>query len=423
MGWWGVGVIYTHDPVSGLVLPRSARSGVGGVVRARQGFLHIGSRPWRGVQTPAGSGGGGDVTSITSLSQDAFGAAGGESIMATCVGVTGTPAVTINGVSATVTGTTGTTVAFTTPAISGITLPQYVTLVIGTQTFTNYNFQTSGVFGKFGHPTTFPLEVFADGGSVLGTTDFENNAVKSTDNQLDKFTTPNALSSLTVVDSSVVTPYRGSKCLRAVTGLTTDNTTTYGGSWPQTDICSSSGGTGRWHRWALQLPAATLASVANNGQIKLFLSRDGVQNFVVVATGPESRDPAQDGINVLAVNNDNSNAHINDNTPNPPSGAGSYGTEPVIVADTWMELLVYEYYDTVAGKGHAKCLLNRKKIADSEFENPSNDSFLAGMGDSTSSNSRNAQFGMVYTQNALSYPFTVYIDAVRVATSYIRASD
>jgi hypothetical protein len=41
------------------------------------------------------------------------------------------------------------------------------------------------------------------------------------------------------------------------------------------------------------------------------------------------------------------------------------------------------------------------------------------MGDNNSSLSRNAQFGLVYTQNTASYPLVVYIDDVTVANGYI----
>src|SRR4029077_16451283 len=58
-------------------------------------------------------------------------------------------------------------------------------------------------------------------------------------------------------------------------------------SWARTqdDIV---GGPGRWHRWYVLIPAATLAATANAGQIKLFLSRTGKSNgFVTMGEGWE----------------------------------------------------------------------------------------------------------------------------------------
>jgi hypothetical protein len=41
------------------------------------------------------------------------------------------------------------------------------------------------------------------------------------------------------------------------------------------------------------------------------------------------------------------------------------------------------------------------------------------MGDSNPLLSRNAQFGLVYTQNAQTYPLIIYIDDISVANGYI----
>ena len=357
---------------------------------------------------------GGSVATITSavLSRDVFHAGGGAPIVITgLTGVTGTPLVTVNGVACTVTGSTTTSLNITMPALSGITLPQYVTLVIDGKTFANFNY-LSGNFGQFGHPTTFPLEVSKALVTILGRTGFENNALLSVDGQLDQSTTPTGGSSIAVVGSGVIAPHSGSFCCRQISGQTPDNTVAYGGGWAQTDICSSSGGYGRWHRWWVNIPAATLTSLSANGQMKMFLSRTPGNPFVVVATGPESRDPAQDGANVVAVNNDNLNLHINDNSANPPVSSGSYGVEPTIVGATWHEIMVWEYRDTVAGVGKAKAYWDGKKIADTDFGPPT--TTYTGMGSDTTTDVRGVQVGLVYTQNALSYPFTNYLDDILV---------
>lgn len=351
---------------------------------------------------------GGTVSSITSLSRDIASNAGGASIVATCVSVVGTPAVTVNGVTATVTGTTATTVTFTVPAATGVT--GIVAVVIGGKTFTNYNY-LSGSFGTV--PTTFPFEYGAAYTSTLGKTGFENNALLSADGQLNELTTPTGGSSLAVVGTGVITPNSGSFCCRVISAFTADASVTYGGSWAQTDVIAA---TGRWHRWFLQITTATLASVANNGQIKLFLSRvvSPSNNFVVVATGPETRDPAQDGANVLGVNNDAGNIHINDASAVPPVGQGFYGQEPVITPNVWHEIIVYERRDTSNSVGIARCWWDGKLIADTNYQNPSNNSALSSMGSNTGSNLRNAQFGIAFTQNAASYPITLYIDDIAV---------
>ncbi len=166
----------------------------------------------------------------------------------------------------------------------------------------------------------------------------------------------------------------------------------------------------------MYFPAATLASVANHGQIKLFLSRTtNSAPFTVVATGPETRDPAQDGANVVGVNNDDGNYHINDAS----LYAGHFGVEPTITAGVWHEIQVYEYRDPLLGIGYSKTWWDGKKIADSNNINPANVVGLTNMGDNNPVLNRGAQFGLVYTQNALSYPIVMYLDDVTVANGYI----
>ena len=118
---------------------------------------------------------------------------------------------------------------------------------------------------------------------------------------------------------------------------------------------------------------------------------------------------------MLAVNNDAGNYHLNDAS----TFSGHYGVEPVITAGVWHEVQVFEYRDPLLGIGYSRTWWDGKKIADSNNINPLNVPFLAGMGDNVTSSNRNAQFGLVYTQNALTYPLVIYIDDVSVANGYI----
>lgn len=358
------------------------------------------------IFTVTPSGGSGTVTSVTSLSRDIASNAGGATIIATCVGVSGTPTVLVNGVLATVTDTSSTTVTFTVPAAPGVT--GIVTVTIG------------GKSAPFTTPTTFPFEYGAAYTVTLGRTGFENNAVGSADGQLDKLTTPTGGSSIAVVGSGVVTPHSGSFSCRQISAFTADNSVVYGGKWAQTDVIAA---TGRWHRWFVQFTTATLASVANNGQIKQFLSRTASNNFVVVGTGPETRDPAQDGINVVGVNNDAGNIHINDASAAPPVGSGHYGQEPTITPNVWHEVMVYERRDTSNSVGIARCWWDGKLIADTNYQNPANNSALSSMGSNTGSDVRDAQFGIAYTQNCASYPITEYLDDIFVGNGCIDPQD
>jgi len=199
--------------------------------------------------------------------------------------------------------------------------------------------------------------------------------------------------------------HSGIRSVKQVAGSSAINDVAIGGGRVQDDIV---GGPGRYHRWYFMAPAATLASTANNGQIKLFLSRSltsGVNHFVVLGTGAEFRDPnpSQDGPNVLAANVDQFNGHINDKPPGP-------GIEPKITPDVWHEIQVYEYRDPVAHLGYAKIWYDGKLIGSKSD---------ALLGDDDPTRSRGFQFGLVYTQNALSYPLAFYVDDVKVANGYI----
>jgi hypothetical protein len=335
-------------------------------------------------------------TVLTSLSRDGGSAAGGAKVTLTGGGFAADAVVKFDGVAApSVTFVNATTLNVIAPTGTA-TNPIFPTAVAVSVT-------TGGATATLNNAWTYwPAPT-----SVLGTADFESGMNGT--GGIKPFTTPVAGSSLTVTTEQ---SHGGAQSLKQVSGSTADNSTTYGGSWAQSDIV---GGTGRWHRWYMYFPVATLTSVANHGQIKLFLSRDPTNNFTVVATGPETRDPSQDGANVLGVNNDAGNYHINDAS----AFLGHYGAEPTITAGVWHEVQVYEYRDPLLGIGYTKVWWDGKKVADSNNVNTTFVPFLSGMGDNNPSATRNAQFGLVYTQNALSYPLVIYIDDISVANGYI----
>jgi hypothetical protein len=166
----------------------------------------------------------------------------------------------------------------------------------------------------------------------------------------------------------------------------------------------------------MYMPAATLASVAQNGQIKLFLSRaSGANHFTVLGVGPEFRDPAQEGVNVLAANIDMYNYHLNDTFIHTPQN--NIGVAPTITADAWHEIQVYEYRDPGASVGYTKVWFDGKLIASSSDVLALGNNGLLGDNDPTLN--RGAQFGLVYSQNAFSYPLVIYLDDVAVANGYI----
>src|SRR4029077_2094660 len=146
------------------------------------------------------------------------------------------------------------------------------------------------------------------------------------------------------------------------------------------------GGPGRWHRWYMLIPAATLAATAKQGQIKLFLSRTGVSNgFVTLGEGWEFNS----GDNELASRVDYQTLIIH--------------TGPVITADTWHEVQVYEYRDPVAHLGTARVWFDGKLVAVRTINE---------LGDDDPTIVRAAVFGAVYTQDASAYPIEVYVDDI-----------
>ncbi len=336
---------------------------------------------------------------LSSLSRDGGSAAGGATVTLTGSGFGADAVVKFAGASSTsVTVVSANTLNVVVPAGTA-TNPVFPTAVAVTVT-------SGGVTATLANSWTYwPAPT-----NVLGKVDFESG-INGTGGLGPSWgnLALNAGSSLTVTTEQA---HSGTYSLKQTAGLTGDNSTAYGGGWTQSDIV---GGTGRWHRWYVYFPAATLANVAGHGQIKLFLSRDATNNFTVLGTGPEFRDPAQDGANVLAVNNDNLNIHINDAS----AGGGHYGVEPTITAGVWHEVQVYEYRDPVLGIGYTKVWWDGKKIADSNNINPTNVSYLTGMGDNNPALNRGAQFGLVYTQDALSYPLVMYLDDITVANGYI----
>lgn len=153
------------------------------------------------------------------------------------------------------------------------------------------------------------------------------------------------------------------------------------------------GGPGRYHRWYMLIPAATLANTAKTGQIKLFLSRTGVSyGFVTLGEGLEfnSND------NQLASRVDYQSLIMH--------------TGPSITPDVWHEIQVYEYRDPGAHVGTARVWWDGKLVGQRTIE------FL---GDDDPKVIRAAEFGAVYTQHAIGYPVEVYVDDVVIANGYI----
>jgi hypothetical protein len=237
--------------------------------------------------------------------------------------------------------------------------------------------------------------------NVLATADFENGTYGT--GGLGPCCTPAGGDAISI---STEQAHSGSHSVKQLAAAGSVNDVAFGGGWTQSDIV---GGAGRWHRWYMYLPTATFASVAQNGQIKLFLSRaSGANHFTVLGVGPEFRDPAQEGPDVLAANMDMYNYHLNDNFIFVPQN--NVGVTPTITPNAWHEIQVYEYRDPGASVGYTKVWFDGKLIAQGA------DPLL---GDNDPTLNRGAQFGLVYTQDALSYPLVIYLDDVTVANGYI----
>ena len=71
---------------------------------------------------------------------------------------------------------------------------------------------------------------------------------------------------------------------------------------------------------------------------------------------------------------------------------------------------MYEYGDPGASLGYTNVWFDGKLIAQGSY---------ALLGDNDPTLTRGAQFGLVYTQQALSYPLIIFLDDVTVANGYI----
>ena len=153
------------------------------------------------------------------------------------------------------------------------------------------------------------------------------------------------------------------------------------------------GGPGRWARFYVLLPAATLAATRTQGQIKLFLSRTDVSNhFVMLGEGAQFN------------STDNSSASRID------MQVIIIATGPQITADVWHEIQVYEWRDPVARQGTVRVWYDGKfhSVATSP-----------ALGDDDPTLVRGTQMGMVWTQLAGGYPIEVFVDDVTIANGYI----
>ncbi len=283
--------------------------------------------------------------SITSLSRDGGSSAGGAQIVVNGVGFGSDAVVKFGGTTATVTSITPT-------AINAVAPPGTATNPIAPVAVA-VTVTTGGTTATLANPWTYwPAPT-----NVLGAADFENGTYGT--GGLGPCCTPAGGDAISI---STDQAHSGTHSVKQVVMSTAQNDVAFGGGWVQSDIV---GGAGRWHRWYMFAPAATMASVANNGQIKLFLSRTGVSNhFVVLATGPETLDPAQEGANVLGALIDQFNYHLNDNYNFHPQD--NVGITPTITSGVWHEIQVYEYRDPVASIGHAKVWFDGKLIANSD---------------------------------------------------------
>lgn len=158
----------------------------------------------------------------------------------------------------------------------------------------------------------------------------------------------------------------------------------------QSDIVD---GNGRYHRFYIYVPAATLAATKDVGQIKFFLSRTGVsKGFVMLGEGKEFN------------SSDNSFASRID------QGVAIIATTPPMTADEWHEIQVYERRDTGTSLGTCRIWYDGKLQGEA---------ISADLGDNNPALIRGAAFGLVYTQGAAAYPIEVYLDDIVIADGYI----
>jgi len=152
-------------------------------------------------------------------------------------------------------------------------------------------------------------------------------------------------------------------------------------------------------RWYFLMPAATLASTANTGQIKLYLSRQttgsGQPGWFMLGEGSE-----------FNSSNNSFASRIDD-------GVVIVATGPVITPGVWHEVEVYQHRDATTQLGTSRVWF------DGQLQGSATS---ANMGSSDPTAIYWTRMGLTYTQNAASYPLQVYVDDVVIANGFIDPS-
>ena len=149
-------------------------------------------------------------------------------------------------------------------------------------------------------------------------------------------------------------------------------------------------------RWYFLIPAATLTATANNGQIKLYLSRPNTlgtdQGWLMLGEGSE-----------FNSSNNSFASRIDD-------GIVIVATGPVITPGVWHEVQIYQRWNSATGQGTSQVWFDGKLQGSATSSR---------MGGSDATMTYWTRMGLVYTQNAASYPLQVYVDDVVVANGFI----
>jgi len=149
-------------------------------------------------------------------------------------------------------------------------------------------------------------------------------------------------------------------------------------------------------RWYILIPAATLTSTAHNGQIKLYLSRQttgsGQPGWLMLGEGSE-----------FNSSNNSLESVIDDGIINIVLG-------PTITPGVWHEIEIYQHRDLTTSLGTSRVWFDGKLQGSATSAN---------MGSNNTTAIYWTRVGLVYTQNAASYPLQVYVDDIVVANGFI----
>jgi len=152
-------------------------------------------------------------------------------------------------------------------------------------------------------------------------------------------------------------------------------------------------------RWYILIPAATLTSTAHNGQIKLYLSRQttgsGQPGWLMLGEGSE-----------FNSSNNSLESVIDDGIINIVLG-------PTITPGVWHEIEIYQHRDLTTSLGTSRVWFDGKLQGSATSAN---------MGSNNTTAIYWTRVGLVYTQNAASYPLQVYVDDIVIANGFIDPS-